>query len=624
MKKGKCKFCFLFLMTVLFFLPQKVHPSENIRTVVVFFALNPNLPAYQQFTTGFKSGLNANKEIRSNVILEYFDIYRFGSSENIETLVRLYNEKYRTTKIDLLITVGPGLHPFLEKYNLEMLKTTPTINIDFTNTFMSNDSLIVRNELNIGLEVHVEKTVQSAIDLFPGNREIYVFAGNSTNDEYFLNLFKQIEPLFNNKYNFRYITGIPFDSTLIEAGKVPDNSLVFVPSYLSDSKIPVYNTPEASSLIASVTKAPVFPVFDSFVHSSGSVGGNVLSLFNVGHEAGRLSAMVLYGAPIKKLEVDKSNFYQHTYNWEQLKLRGLLKSGAIPENSRMYYEKVSFLDLYKWQIVLLFFFLVSQTLLIIYLIRLYRRQKEIMSQKIETEKIYNKLVREDRLMRMVELTASLSHELSQPLTSILYSAQAGMRFLKSGKLDDKQTEEIFENIIEDDKRAGNLISSVKNLMKLETREPEKLNLNSLIQDTLLIFNAEAKRKNVNIRLNLEKNPVFIIGDKIQLQQVLLNFLFNGTNAMENNDEKDRTLKIFQHVKNNNVTVSVRDNGPGIEESVKENIFKPFVTSRENGFGIGLAVSRSIIEKHNGKIWAVNILNGGAEFSFSLQIADNEK
>lgn len=616
---------FLLFVAVFFLVPfQILTAAENIRTVVIFFALNPNLPVYQQFISGFKSSLNANKEIRSNVILEYCDIYRFGNSENIETLVLLYNEKYRTAKIDLLIIIGPGLHPYLEKYQLEMLKTTPTINVDFTNTLMSSDPLIARNELNVRLEAHVEKSVQSAIDLFPDYREIYVFSGNSNNDEYFLNLFKQIEPQFSARYSFKYITGIPFDSTLIEAGKVPAQSLVFVPSYLSDSKIPVYNTPEASSLIAGVTKAPVFPVFDSFVLSSGSIGGNVLSLFNIGEEVGRLSTDVLKGVPIKELQVDKSDFYEHTYNWEQLKSLGLLKSRAIPENSRMYYKKVSFFELYKWQIGLLFFFLVSQTLLIFYLIRLNKRQKEIVRQKIETENIYRQLTREDRLMRMVELTASLSHELSQPLTSILYSAQAGLRFLKSGKQDEKQTEEIFENIIEDDKRAGDLISSVKNMMKQEVREPEILNLNALIQEAISIFKAEAVRNNIDLKLSLIKNQVIIFGDKIQLQQVLLNFLFNAAIAMENVTDDSKTISIVQSVKGNLVTVAVRDSGPGIDVKILDTIFKPFVTTRKKGFGIGLALCKSIIEKHHGRIWASNILNGGAEFSFSLQIAENEK
>jgi hypothetical protein len=122
--------------------------------------------------------------------LNFFDIYRFGDSQNIETIVKLYNEKYKTVKIDLLITVGPGLHPLLEKYNLEMLKTTPTINVDFNNTPMSSNPQIARNEINIEIEVHIEKSLQSAINLFPEYRDIYVFSGNSVNDKYFFESFQ--------------------------------------------------------------------------------------------------------------------------------------------------------------------------------------------------------------------------------------------------------------------------------------------------------------------------------------------------------------------------------------------------------------------------------------------------
>jgi len=318
----------IFLLTALFtgYLAMEIRANANVKNVVVFFALNPNLPAYQQFTTGFRNNFNVGNTIPGNVILEYFDIYRFGDSQNIETLVKLYNEKYQTVKIDLLITVGPGLHPFLEKYNLEMLKTTPTINIDFTNTQMSSNAQIAQNELNISLEVHIEKSVQSAIDLFPEYSDIYVFSGNSINDKYFLSLFNDIDSLFRNKYVFHYFTDISLDSTLRVAQKVPAKSIVFVPSYLSDTKSPVYNTPEAQSLIADATHAPVFPVFDSFVLNQGAIGGNVLSLFNIGEETGRIAKEIIGGADLRKIEVNKSNFYQHVYNWNELKNRGLLNS----------------------------------------------------------------------------------------------------------------------------------------------------------------------------------------------------------------------------------------------------------------------------------------------------------
>jgi two-component system sensor kinase FixL len=118
--------------------------------------------------------------------------------------------------------------------------------------------------------------------------------------------------------------------------------------------------------------------------------------------------------------------------------------------------------------------------------------------------------------------------------------------------------------------------------------------------------------------------VFVLGDKIQLEQVILNFLYNAGQAIENRNTENRIIEIYQDIDKGSVKVSVRDSGSGIEEEVKDKLFKPFVTSRESGFGIGLAVCRSIIENHNGEIWAENIPDGGAEFSFRLKIITNER
>jgi len=113
--------------------------------------------------------------------------------------------------------------------------------------------------------------------------------------------------------------------------------------------------------------------------------------------------------------------------------------------------------------------------------------------------------------------------------------------------------------------------------------------------------------------------VFVFADKIQLQQVILNFLFNAAIAMEHTKSENKLIEIRQHSDKSTVTISVRDQGPGVDPAIKEKLFQPFVTSRESGFGIGLAVSRSIIDRHNGKIWTENIEGGGAEFSFRIQI-----
>ncbi len=209
----------------------------------------------------------------------------------------------------------------------------------------------------------------------------------------------------------------------------------------------------------------------------------------------------------------------------------ILHFGEIKPSNSTFYQP-SFINHYKGFMVAVSILLISQTLLILYLVKLNSRQKKIARQKEETERIYREVVREDRLLKMFELTASLSHELNQPLTAILYNAQAGKRFLQSGKVDIKQTEEIFDYIIEDDKRAGGIISSVRSLMKLEDREKENVSLRVLVQETLDIFHSEAIRNNVRVETSCCPDPVWVYGDKIQLQQVLLNFMRNAINAMD--------------------------------------------------------------------------------------------
>ena len=306
-----------------------------------------------------------------------------------------------------------------------------------------------------------------------------------------------------------------------------------------------------------------------------------------------------------------------------LKKWNLLGSKALPSNSIYYYQQHNFISEYKWYILVGIMFLILETFLIAFLYKLTVRQKTVLKQKTEAEDLYRLLVREERLMMMVELTASLSHELSQPLTAILYNTQACLRYLKSGNANEGQVEELLLKIIKDDKRAGGLISSVRSLMKLEIRAKEQVNLSQIIQETVALFDPEAARQHIRINFQCKDDSTDVLADKIQLQQVLLNLLYNAANAMDNVEQANKVISISQRSEKGSVTISVKDTGPGIGDEVKGTIFKPFVTSRKSGLGIGLAISRNIIENHDGEIWAENCPEGGAEFSFRLKIADHE-
>jgi signal transduction histidine kinase len=608
----------------LFIFSQNSFPQRKIKNVVIFFSLSANLPSYQNFIEGFNSTLSIGNGEPRNLIIEYLDIGRTENELYAKHIIDLYNTKFSKTNIDLLITFGPGIYPILEKYGLKVLNTSRSINIDLDlpdRKYLQTSG--DENSINLILKLLTRNTLKTAFGLFPDYKNVFVISGISKTDKFFTSSIENCKMEFEPEYNFTFISDITMDSTIQYVKGIPANSIVIVTTYLLDKNNVPFSTPEVLSTISHNCKAPLFPVTDSFTKKEGGIGGNILSFVYLGKETGRIALEILNGKPFREITVNGNSFYRNIYDWQQLKKWDLLNSRGISTDSIFYNKEISFFSKYKWYLFGSLIFIFSQTLLILYLIRLNRRQKKIAKEMVETENMYRELIREDRLAKMTVMTASLAHELNQPLTAILYSAQAGKRFLQSGKLDQKQANEIFDNIIEDDKRAGGIISSVKGLMKIETRENEKVNLNALIQETVNIIHSEAVRQGIRINLKLAASPAYLIGDRIQLQQVLLNFIRNATIALEHFNRENKTLEIVQLLNKGSVTVSVRDNGPGINEEIKEKLFKPFITSRSSGFGIGLALSRSIIEKHKGDIWANNLAEGGAEFSFRLHIIKNE-
>jgi len=605
------------------FISRNANASEKTKTIVIFFSLHAGLPAYQNFLEGFRTTFSQEPDEHYNLLIEYLDIGRLSDDKYAKYIVELYNEKYKDVDIDLLITVTPGVNQVLKKYGFEALKKSKIVSIEFDSLATDQGLLPSENVKKVILKLRFAETIQKACNLFPLCKNIFVISGCSPTDKYFTSLVRAGSGSLENKYNLVFITDLPLDSTLKFVSKIPENSIVIVPTFLSDKNGIQFSTPEIIGLLSTNCNSPIFPVFDSFIKREGGVGGYIFSFNSLGKETSRIAKEILKGIPMGKIVFNYAGLYQNIFDWRVLKKWGLLNSKVLPSDSIYYYKEPDFISEYKWYILAGLLFLVLETFLIVYLYKLNVRQKKIVRQKIEAENLYRIIVREERLMMMVELTASLSHELSQPLTAILYNAQACVRFLKMEKPDSDQIEEILLKIINDDKRAGNLISSVRSLMKLEMRDKELVNLNSVIQDSLVIFKSEALNKNIRIINHLPDRKVFVFGDKIQLEQVLLNFLYNAGHAIENCDLDKRIIEIFQHINKDTVRVSVQDSGKGIEVEIKEKLFKPFVTTRENGFGIGLAVSRSIIENHNGEIWAKNIPGGGAEFSFRLKIMKDE-
>ena len=230
------------------------------------------------------------------------------------------------------------------------------------------------------------------------------------------------------------------------------------------------------------------------------------------------------------------------------------------------------------------------------------------------------LTRMERLSRMGELSASLSHELNQPLTAILSNARAALRFLQSGKLDPGELEEILQDIVNDDKRAGDIIRNLRAMVKPEEGEQELISINDVLHETVALFRSEAIIRNVRIKMDLADalplTPLHI--NKVQIQQVLINLMTNAAESMTGDESAERVIVLQTAASGEGVVkVAVRDFGPGIEEERSSKIFEPFFTTKRSGLGMGLSLSRSIIESHGGHIWAENNPDKGITFYFDL-------
>jgi signal transduction histidine kinase len=581
--------------------------------------------AYQNMLDGFNESFIQPLSAPVSIVTEYLDIGRTNNEEYGRSIVEMYNQKYNDDGIDLIIAVGPGILPFLKKEGLKMLKNSPLILVDI---YTSQADSVNNASQVIGLPIYLKynyfnKSFNTICELFPDRRSIYCVNGNGGLDNYYKSILKDTQDSYSGAHKFIDITDISIDSALRKISQLPEESIVVIVSYSEDINGLPFTTPEAANLIAKISKVPFFILgSDSFPKDGGAIGGYVINYMNVGREFGKAANQIIRGTDPKSIEVNLPSFYQYIFDWRELKKWDLLDSKAIPGQSTYLNKPHIFIYDYIWYIIGAIAFMAFQTLIIIYLIRTRRIQKKVRQQMQENQDILNKIVREDRLSKMTILTASLSHELNQPLTAILSTAQAGMRFLDSDKLDREQAKEIFKNIIEDDTRAGGIIGSVRSLMKLEIREKEKVMINSLVNETLDIMRHEIVRHGIRIIAKTDISPIFVFGDKIQLQQVLLNFFRNSIDAMEKSNPDDKKIEVVMKSVEDSVTISVSDSGPGIDNSILEKIFKPFVTTGKTGFGIGLAVSHSIIQDHGGEIWAKNMPDGGAELSFRLKIHFN--
>jgi two-component system, LuxR family, sensor kinase FixL len=238
------------------------------------------------------------------------------------------------------------------------------------------------------------------------------------------------------------------------------------------------------------------------------------------------------------------------------------------------------------------------------------------SAEMEAQRMRQELAHFTRVSTMGELSASLAHELNQPLTAILANAQAARRFLDAASPDLDELRAILSDIVDDDRRAGEVIHRLRDMLAKRDIEFHAIDVNVLIEDVIKLLSSDLLIHNVTVAADLAPDLPTVNGDRVQLQQVVLNLMLNAIDAIGNGDGANRTIAVRTEW-GDCVHVSVRDEGHGLGPGTHDLVFQPFYTTKSAGMGMGLAIARSIIEAHDGLIWATDNPTGGVTFHFAL-------
>ena len=230
------------------------------------------------------------------------------------------------------------------------------------------------------------------------------------------------------------------------------------------------------------------------------------------------------------------------------------------------------------------------------------------------------LARLARILTMGELTASIAHEVNQPLTAVVNSGNACLEWLRAQPPNLSEARQAAETVVQSGTRAGAVMSRIRALFQQRAPSKDWFDINQAIYELAVLLRQEATNHRITIRLELSPDLPLIRGDRVQLQQVVLNLMMNGIDAMRDIREHSKEILVVSRKENSSgIRIVVEDCGVGISPETAEKIFEPFFTTKPEGIGMGLSISRSIVESHEGRLWATPRPGGGAIFQFTIPI-----
>jgi len=626
-----CSMRLLILLVLLLSAPTAAAPAQDAPyRVLLIHSFRSSLPVNTDWYNGIVRGLNSVPELQFEIDIETPDLDRFGVADYVSNLLDIYQHKYHDNLPDLIIpTYTPALE-FLLKYGEQLFPGVPIVFCSAEQQFVAQLEL-PPHITGVTTDVDFAGTLQMALQVHPGTRRVAVIVGSGRLDLEYERAAREALQRFEDKVEFTWLQGLPLDELSDAVAGLTGKTVILYLVQLKDKTGETYIPFNTLKQLSAVAGVPIYGLWDTLI-GSGIIGGRMETPGDDGFQSAQMGLRILRGETPASIPVIYKQENPAIFDGREL-ARWNIGARRLPAGSHILHRQLSLWDEHRKEILIAAAVMALQGLFIIVLLlnraRLRRTQVALQAEHeryVQSESVVDRL--QGRLAKFSKertlgaMATGIAHEINQPLIAIQNYAQAAKRRLQSDVDQTSKLDELVTKIEQQAGRAGDIIQHIRTLVSSDETDLHPVQLDSLAEEVIQIPLTGLKDRGCLIDLSSAADLPAVLADGLQIQLVLVNLIHNAMQSMEASEEKvDKFISIdIRQLNNREQQVSVADRGPGIPADRVDSLFEPFYSDKANGMGIGLAICRSIIEAHGGRIGYTPNPAGGSMFQFTLPVA----
>jgi len=548
-----------------------------------------------------------------NIYTEYLDAMRFADDQYRLRTMEYFRAKYAGREVSVIVPVSPLALDFVLEHRGQLFPDAPIV-FASVNKARMDELARLPNLTGVAVSRELTSTLDLALTVQPDTQFVYIPAGTTALERTWTDDTRRTLARYEHRVKIEFLSGLSMAELEQRLARLPPRSIVLNAGLMYYDEAGQYFLPEEiMRQICHVSTAPVYSTGEPEL-GLGIVGGSLYDMEPVGAAAGAMVRRILSGDRAAHIPIEVLDPNQNLFDARQLQRWGI-DERRLPAGAVVKFRPPSLWRDYRGTVIGAIALASLQAVLIAALIAEHYRRRQAERQS-RTD--LAALAQLDRRGAMDQLTGAIAHQLFQPLGAILHNAEAGKKIASRGSPGTPaEIADIFDDITRDEKRAAEIIQRMRMLLQKHELELQPADLNEIAFETIALIGPDARARGVQVESLLVNQACIVMGDRIHLQQVLLNLMMNGFDAVAAMPAERRRLIVRTHAADGRAIVSVEDMGPGVSAEALPRLFDPLFTTKAKGTGIGLSIARTIVAAHGGDIDVENNPLFGATFRISI-------